>query len=121
MITDSRTYTIDPDIKVLVLAGRLSLGNALMSLESSVRRLIDEGARKLVVDLSGLIQVDSAGIGMLVTCSGLVERRGGRMRIAGSSGLVMESFELVHMDRIVPLDASVDAACVHLNGDAASA
>jgi hypothetical protein len=43
------------------------------------------------------------------------------MRIAGSSGLVMESFELVHMARIVPLDESVEAACAHLNGDATSA
>jgi anti-sigma B factor antagonist len=121
MITDSRTYTIEPHIKVLALSGRLSLGNALMSLESSVRRLIEDGARKLVIDLSGLKQIDSAGIGMLVTCNGLMEKQGGHMRIAGSSGLVTESFELVHMHRIVPMDESIDVAARNLSGDAATA
>ena len=42
MITESKTRRIEPDITVVEISGRLNLGNSLMSIETSIRRLIDE-------------------------------------------------------------------------------
>lgn len=103
------------------LTGHLNLGNELMSLESAVKRLIDEGARKLVVDVTKLDYIDSAGIGMLVGCNGQMDRAGGKMRVAGAHGTVAKSFEVVHMDRITSLDADIDAACRNLSAGGAGA
>jgi anti-sigma B factor antagonist len=83
MITETRTLHVAPDITVVEISGRLNLGNSLLSIETSIRRLVEQGARKLVVDLTGLNYIDSSGIGMLVTSSGQLEQSGGRMRIAG--------------------------------------
>ena len=120
MITESKTRRIEPDITVVEIAGRLALGNVLVSLEYSVRRLIEEGARKLIVDLAALDNVDSAGIGVLIACSGLLEQTGGHMRIAGARGSVAKSFEIVHMDRIVALDPDVESACRHFTAGTAA-
>src|SRR5579871_76498 len=110
MSSESHITRIDPDITLVAISGRLALGSDLVSLEYSVRRLIEEGARKVIVDLSGLDNVDSAAIGVLVACNGLMVQSGGRMRIAGAKGAVARVFEIVQMARIASLDASVEAA-----------
>lgn len=121
MLTETKTRHIEPDITVVEITGRLNLGNLLLSIESSVKRLIDEGHHKLVIDVSTLNSIDSSGIGMLVTCNAHMEHKQGRLRIAGAQGAVAKVFAMVHMDRIVPLDADVDSACRSLSAPAAGA
>ena len=117
----SKTRKVEPDLTVVELSGHLNLGNELMSVENAVKRWIDEGARKLVIDVTKLEYIDSAGIGMLVACNGQMDRAGGKMRVAGAQGTVAKSFEVVHMDRITSLDADIDAACRNLSAGGAGA
>ena len=112
---------MEPDVTIVELNGHLNLGNTLISIESSVKRLIDEGARKLVIDVTGLNYVDSAGIGMLVSCTGHMEKSGGRMRVAGAHGAVAKAFDVVHLHRITPLDTDVALACGSIVADSAAA
>ena len=114
MITETKTHRVEPDITVFEISGRLTLGNLLQSAESAVRGLIDGGVRKLVIDLSGLISIDSSGIGMLVGCGGKMDQAGGHVRLAGAQGSVAKAFEIVHMHRILPLDPDVASACASL-------
>jgi anti-sigma B factor antagonist len=111
LITETKTRAVDPDVTVVEISGRLTLGNALQSIESSVRRLIEEGARKLIFDLAGLTSIDSAGIGMLLGTNGFMEQSGGRVRISGAHGSVAKTFEVVHLDRVIGFDPDCDAAC----------
>ena len=106
---------VEPDLTVVELTGHLNLGNELMSVEAAVKRVIGEGARKLVFDVTRLDYIDSAGIGMLVGCNGQIERAGGKMRVAGAQGAVAKAFEVVHMDRITSLDADVATALRNLS------
>jgi len=117
----SKIRQVEPDLIVVELSGHLNLGNELMSLESAVKRLIQDGARKLVMDLTKLDYIDSAGIGMLVGCNGQMDRAGGKMRVAGAQGSVAKAFGVVHMDRITSLDADVATALANLTTDSAGA
>jgi anti-sigma B factor antagonist len=108
--TETRTHKIEPDITVYEISGRLSLSNTLISIENAIRGLIDGGARKMVIDLTNLNSIDSAGIGTLVSCSGHMEHAGGKLRVAGAHGTVAKVFAMVHMDRILTLDADLDSA-----------
>jgi anti-sigma B factor antagonist len=110
VITETRTHTIAPDVTVYEISGRLNLSNTLLTIENAIRGLIDGGTRKMVVDLSNLNSIDSAGIGMLVSCSGHMEHHGGKLRVAGAQGAVAKVFAMVHMDRILPLDADLATA-----------
>jgi anti-sigma B factor antagonist len=121
MTTETRTLHVAPDITVLEISGRLNIGNSLISIEAFISRIIDQGVRKLVVDLTNLTYIDSSGIGMLVTSSGRLEQSGGRMRVAGARGSVARALELVHLDRIAPLDEDVESACRRLTADSATA
>ena len=117
----SKFRQVEPDLTVVELTGHLNLGNELMTVENAVKRAIDEGARKLVIDVTKLDYIDSAGIGMLVACNGQIERAGGKMRVAGAQGTVAKAFEIVHMDRIAALDADVDSALRNLSAGSAGA
>lgn len=111
MITETKTHRVEPDITVFEISGRLNLGNLLQTAESAMRGLIDSGARKLVIDLTGLTAIDSSGIGTLISCAGQMDQMGGQVRLAGAHGSVGKIFETVHMSRIVPLDADLASAC----------
>ncbi|MBZ5673129.1 MAG: STAS domain-containing protein [Acidobacteriia bacterium] len=117
----SKIRQVEPNLTVVELSGHLNLGNELMTLESAVKRLIEEGARKLVIDVTRLDYIDSAGIGMLVGCNGQMDRAGGKMRVAGAHSTVAKAFEVVHMGRIMALDADVDTAVKNLTAGSAGA
>jgi len=121
MITETKIRKLEPDITVAEICGRLNLGNSLVSIEGSLKRLIEQGARKLVVDLAAVNYIDSSGIGMLVSCYGAMDQAGGRIRIAGTQGSVAKAFRLVHLDRIIPFDADAETACRNIGTDAAAA
>ena len=105
---------MEPDITTYKISGRLRMGTALQTSEGAIRHLIADGIRKLVLDLTMLNYIDSSAIGMLISCNGQMEQAGGVIRIGGAQGAVAQTFRLIHMDRIVPLDDSVEAACASL-------
>src|SRR4029450_200160 len=69
------------DISVLRLVGRLELDLGDTVLRDYVDRLVREGRMKMLLDLTDVIRMDSAGIGMLVGKYLAVQRRGGVMKL----------------------------------------
>jgi len=110
MITESTTRKIG-NVDIVDISGRLSLGNTLLSIETAILNLIEQGSRRLVINIPGLTSIDSAGVGMLMGCSGQMEQAQGKLRIAGAQGGVARTFEVVHMDRVAAMDADIDTAC----------
>jgi anti-sigma B factor antagonist len=109
-MSEPLTKTIEPDITVLPIKGRLNLGTNLTFLEIEIRKLIEGGTKKLILDISELTYIDSAGIGMVMNMWGKANQGGGKLSIAGAKGPVAESFGIVHLDRVVSLYPDVDAA-----------
>lgn len=69
------------DVTVLELEGRLILESGEIPLRDCVDRLVSEGRVNLVVDLSKVTQLDSAGVGMLVSKYLTALRKGGRIKL----------------------------------------
>ncbi|MBI3208275.1 MAG: STAS domain-containing protein [Candidatus Solibacter usitatus] len=110
-----QTRSIDPDISVLTLAGRMHLGTQLQDLEDSVRKQIAAGARKLILDIAGVDYLDSAALGMLLMCSGVMEETGGKMALAGASAKVLQVMKVSHADKVLTLFPSCDDAAAGLS------
>ncbi|MBL8221189.1 MAG: STAS domain-containing protein [Bryobacterales bacterium] len=113
-MADTQIQTIEPDITVLPIKGRLNLGTNLTFLEIEIKKLINGGAKKLILDLSELTYIDSAGIGMLMNMWGQSNQAGGKLVVAGAQGTVAESFSIVHLDRVIPLHPDVNSAAAGL-------
>ena len=120
MISESGTRKMG-DVDIVDISGRLNFGDALSEIEKSILKLIEEGSRRLVINVPGLTSIDSAGIGMLMGCSGKMGEKQGKLRIAGARGGVAKTLEVMHMGTFATLDADVDAACRALADDSPQA
>jgi anti-anti-sigma factor len=101
MIVDMVTRELSPGITAISFTGRLVLGNRLSDVEHAIRDMSKQGSRRLVLDFSGLNFMDSAGIGVLAMWFGLMEREGGKLAVAGTTGPVKQSLELTHLNHLV--------------------
>ncbi len=88
----------------LRLAGELDLGTA-GELNSAIDRLIAEGHRELLLDLTDLTFCDSTGIAAFVRGDNIVAADGGWLRLTGATGRVARVLqvtglaEVLHHDR----------------------
>ena len=110
MIVDMVTRELSLGITAITFTGRLVLGNRLTEVEHTVRERIRQGSRKLLLDFSGLDFIDSAGVGVLAVCIGSMQREGGTIVVAGTTGRVKQLLELTNLHRIVGMYADVASA-----------
>jgi anti-anti-sigma factor len=85
-------------------------GGAAEAFEQQLQRLIRDGYRNLVVDLSDVSSIDSAGIRALVRGHTSARRVEGTLRLAAARPKVSEVLELSHLSGIFEMHESVDAA-----------
>ncbi len=64
----------------------------------------------LILDFSKLEYIDSASIGMLTGAHKEMLEAGGQIRVAGTQGAVDRTFKLIHMEKIMSVDADVATA-----------
>jgi anti-sigma B factor antagonist len=103
MIVYVKTHELSPGITAMTFTGRLIRGNKWNDIEYVIRERVQQGLRNLVLDFSGLSYIDSAGIGFIAVCLGLMEKSGGRIAIAAATGHVKELLELTHLDHVAPI------------------
>jgi anti-sigma B factor antagonist len=70
------------DVIVLDLTGEITLDAGDLVFGKYVDKLIQQGLVKLVLDLSGVTYIDSAGVAMMVAELKAVRRAGGAMKLA---------------------------------------
>jgi anti-sigma B factor antagonist len=114
MLLQIETRRIAPDITLLELTGKIALGRESQRIETLVQDLLRQNERKLIFDLSRVDHMDSTGIGILAYCFGTTNRCGGELRVAGAAGKVLHLLQITHLDSVLPLFSSVEAACASL-------
>jgi anti-anti-sigma factor len=68
-------------VTVLDLKGRLELDDGDTVLRDTINRLVEEGRVQLLLDLTNVTRLDSAGIGMLVGKYLTVRKRNGTIKL----------------------------------------
>lgn len=68
-------------ITVLDLDGRITIGEGSVSLRNAIRKLLEEGKKNILLNLSGVGYVDSSGIGELVSSFTSVNKEGGKLKL----------------------------------------
>src|SRR4026208_2106242 len=69
------------DVVVLDLKGRVTLGEGDELLKDKVNSLINQGQKKLVLNLAEVPYIDSAGLGEIVRTYTTVSRQGGSLKL----------------------------------------
>ncbi len=66
-------------------------------LRSSLRELLANGVRQLVIDLTNVQMVDSAGLGLLISTHNSLKKVGGQLSVIEASPDVMELLTTMRM------------------------
>ncbi|MGI8493855.1 MAG: STAS domain-containing protein [Pyrinomonadaceae bacterium] len=69
------------DVTILDLDGKITIGEGSIALRSTIRRLIGEGKKKILLNLAGVGYVDSSGIGELVSSFTAVNKESGQLKL----------------------------------------
>jgi anti-sigma B factor antagonist len=105
-----QTKQLQPDIVVLVITGRITIGRDSQHLEWAVGSLVTEQRKKIIFDLTGVTHIDSTGIGIIMMSAGKVKEAGGELRLAGAAGHVEEVLTMTNVNRILGLHPTTAAA-----------
>ena len=101
---------------VLPLKGEIDL-HVFPEITASLDALIEKKPKRLVVDVSGVTYIDSAGLAALIVAMQKVEAYGGQFSLAGSQAHVRSIFKMSRLDRIFRIFPDVDAALTHKTSD----
>ena len=94
---------------VLPLKGEIDL-HVSPSVTASLNSMIERKPQRLVVDLSNVTYIDSAGLAALIGAMQKVEGYGGKFLLAGLQETVRSIFEISRLDQVFQIFPDADAA-----------
>lgn len=110
-----RTRTV-ADWTILQVAGEVDLATR-DELRERLLALVAEGARHLVVDLTGLEFIDSSGLGVLIRVRNVVQEQGGSLTLVANQERILKPFRVTGLaDNYFTIVDSVDTAVSAADG-----
>ena len=97
-------------VTILVLEGKVLVGEASQMLHDAVRERLAAGAKKLVLQLSGVTYIDSSGVGQIVGALSASRKAGGDLRLADLTPKVRDLMMMTNLNKLFDLNQSEAAA-----------
>ncbi len=88
---------------ILDLEGPLKLGKDEEGFRSQIQQLVDSGSLHVAINLAGVSDLDSSGIGSLVRSYTLMKRAGGKCTYFAASKRVLMLLKMVRLDTVLDL------------------
>jgi len=85
------------EVTILDLSGKITIGEGSVQLREAVRRQLDEGHKKILLNLGDVSYVDSSGIGELVTAFTTVKKTGGDLKLLNLTKKVHDLLQLTKL------------------------
>lgn len=96
-------------VTLLGVSGRLTSFET-GALRDSISRLLKQGRRDIVLNLSGLKYLDSSGIGELARAYVTVVKQSGQMKVVGLSSKIEEVLKITQLYQVFPEFPDEEAA-----------
>jgi len=69
------------DVTVLDMNGKIRMGEGSSVLREAIRKLVTDGKKKILLNLGGVGNIDSSGIGELIANYTTISKEGGQMKL----------------------------------------
>jgi anti-sigma B factor antagonist len=69
------------DITVLDMDGKITIGEGSVALRTAIRHLLEEGKKKILLNLAKVGYIDSSGIGELVSSYTAINKEEGQLKL----------------------------------------
>jgi len=106
------------DVVVLDLKGKVMLGEGDELLKDKVHALVNQGQKKIVLNLAEVPYIDSAGLGEIVRTFTTVSRQGGSLKLLN---LTKRITDLLSITKLLTVFDTFDTESEAVNSFSASA
>ena len=69
------------DVTVLDMSGKITIGEGSVALRTAIRRLLEEGKKRILLNLAQVSYIDSSGIGELVSSYTAINKESGQLKL----------------------------------------
>lgn len=97
-------------VKILELAGHLTLGEESSKLRKAIKDVLGQGNPQLVLDLGKVSYIDSAGLGTLVAGYTTARNQGGSMKLSNLTKRFHEQLNITKLVTVFDVHGSVEEA-----------
>jgi anti-anti-sigma factor len=94
------------DQKARLLLGENLVASFVLEVREEMKLLVIDGVTELIIDLSAVDIVDSAGIGCLVAAHNSLLQKGGRLVVENVSDDIFDLFRSMRLNRHFPIARS---------------
>jgi anti-anti-sigma factor len=106
------------DVRIVRVPGPKLTYPTLSEFFAGVRQIVEQGARKLVIDMRGVTYVDSAAIGCLMDIHRLLRDNGGAVKLAALQPRVETMISMTGVHKIIELHREEQGALQAFRGRA---
>jgi anti-sigma B factor antagonist len=92
------------DATVLDIVGRIALMDGSAQLRDAIGVLMEQGKKRIVLNLVGVDFVDSSGLGELVRTHASVRSHGGQLKLLNPSKHVHDLLRITKLDRVLEIE-----------------
>ncbi len=104
-------------VRIYELSGDLRGHPDCYGFLDDVRNSITEGAGKVIVDLSGVEKMDSAGVGILASIVSSADNASAALRFSGLTEKTEKAIVIVGLLRVMQISPTLDDALQQMSGD----
>ena len=90
------------DVVILDLRGRSTIGCGGELLSSNLQKLVADGKRKLLLNLTDLTQIDSSGLGIIVGSYVSLRKKGGDLKLLCPRRRVLQVLGVLRLLNLIP-------------------
>jgi len=91
------------DVTIMDLRGRSTIsGGESELLSGHLQELVAKGARKLLLNVGNLSQIDSSGVSVIIETYVALKRNGGDLKLLCPVGRVLQVLNVFHLLDIIP-------------------
>jgi anti-sigma B factor antagonist len=96
MTIQASTRLVD-GVAIVDISGQLRLGEGTGRLRDVVHQLVQDGYRKILLNLAGIVHIDSAGIGELMMNYTTLRNQGGELKLMNLSKNVRNLLQVTRL------------------------
>ena len=97
LITNQRQFG---PITIVDLRGSIDLGEASLTLRRTIRDLVERARTKIILNLSQVNSMDSAGVGELAGAYVPVKSKGGDLKFLNPTKKVYDMLKITQLDKV---------------------
>jgi anti-sigma B factor antagonist len=98
------------DVKILDMKGRVTLGEGDELLKDKINSLLNQGHRKIILNLADVPYIDSAGLGEIVRTYTTVSRQGGSLKLLNLTKRITDLLSITKLLTVFETFESEDEA-----------